>query len=82
MSKRFFKLTDDVYLSGRWDLGHPLDAADRKLEDPWQFRVGQRVHTNERIRIPIKMNPHSRDTSRLEGAGPHHLKAHPLIASP
>lgn len=55
MPKRFFKLTDDVYLSGRWELGHPLDEQGLKLEDPWQFRVGQAAHTNGRIRIPIKL---------------------------
>ncbi|MCP3165525.1 imm11 family protein [Myxococcus qinghaiensis] len=56
MPKRFFKLTDDVYLSGRWELGHPLDQEGRKLDDPWQFRIGQRVHADERIRIPIKIS--------------------------
>lgn len=56
MPKRFFKLTDDVYLSGRWELGHPLDQEGRKLDDPWQFRIGQRAHSDERIRIPIKIS--------------------------
>ncbi|RKI01426.1 hypothetical protein D7Y04_12835 [Corallococcus sp. AB038B] len=37
MPRRFFKLTDDVYLSGRWELGHPLDQEGRKLDDQWQF---------------------------------------------
>ncbi len=56
MSKRFFKLTDDVYLSGRWELGHPLDQEGRKLDDPWQFRIGLWAHSDERIRIPIKIS--------------------------
>ncbi|MFP2899834.1 imm11 family protein [Corallococcus sp. 4LFB] len=56
MQKRFFKLTDDVYLSGRWELGHPLDQEGRKLEDPWQFRIGQRAHPDGHIRIPIKIS--------------------------
>lgn len=34
MPKRSFKLTDDVYLSGRWELGHPLD------EDGMPEKVG------------------------------------------
>ncbi|RKH15861.1 hypothetical protein D7X74_17140 [Corallococcus sp. CA047B] len=55
MPKRFFKLTDDPYISGRWELGHPLDLEGRKLDDPWQFRIGQRACLNERIRIPIKI---------------------------
>ncbi|GMU10247.1 imm11 family protein [Corallococcus caeni] len=56
MPKRFFKLTDDVYLSGRWELGHPLDHEGRKLDDPWQFRIGQRAQSDERIKIPIKIS--------------------------
>ncbi|RKG62993.1 hypothetical protein D7V80_32370 [Corallococcus sp. CA054B] len=55
MPTRFFKLNDDVYLSGRWELGHPLDQEGRKLDDPWQFRIGQRAPVDERIRIPIKI---------------------------
>ncbi|WP_342378812.1 hypothetical protein NVS55_05365 [Myxococcus stipitatus] len=54
MSMRFFKLTDDAYLPGRWDLGHPLDEQGRKLDDPWQFRIGQRAHSPGRIKVPIK----------------------------
>ncbi len=54
MPKRFFKLTDDVYLSGRWELGHPLDQEGCKLDDPWQCKIGQRALPNERIRLPIK----------------------------
>ncbi|NTX38708.1 hypothetical protein HUA78_30100 [Myxococcus sp. CA033] len=56
MPKRFFKLTDDVYISGRWELGHPLDHEGRKLDDPWQFRIGQRAQSDERIKIPIKIS--------------------------
>lgn len=63
MPKRFFKLTDDVYLSGRWELGHPLDHEGRKLDDPWQFRIGQRAQPEERIRIPIKISGRPLDYS-------------------
>ncbi|MBZ4416564.1 hypothetical protein [Myxococcus sp. RHSTA-1-4] len=63
MPKRFFKLTDDVYLSGRWELGHPLDQEGQKLDDPWQFRIGQRAHPEERIRIPIKISGRPLDYS-------------------
>ena len=54
MPKRFFKLTDDVYLSGRWELGHPPDQEGCKLDDPWKFKIGQRALPDERIRILIK----------------------------
>lgn len=54
MSKRYFDLSEDVYISGRWQLGHPVDPRGQKLDDPWQFRVGQSVHARARIRIPVK----------------------------
>jgi|SRR6218665_188936 len=63
MSKRFFKLSDDVYRSGRWELGHPLDQGGRKLEDPWRFRIGQRTHEDEHIRIPVKLSGEPLDYS-------------------
>lgn len=63
MPKRFFKLTDDVYRSGRWELGHPLAQDGRKLEDPWQFRIGQRAYSDERIRIPVKTSGEPLDYS-------------------
>ncbi|WIG97990.1 DUF1629 domain-containing protein [Myxococcus sp. SDU36] len=63
MPQRFFKLTDDVYLSGRWELGHPLDEEGRKLDDPWQFRIGQRAQSDERIKIPIKISGRPLDYS-------------------
>jgi len=56
MPKRFFKLTDDVYLSARRVLGHPFEQEGRKLDDPWQFRLGQRAHPEERIRLLIKIS--------------------------
>jgi hypothetical protein len=55
MTTRFFKLTDDVYIPGRWELGHPLDGNGQKLEDPWQFRLGQTVTPDQHIRIPVKL---------------------------
>ena len=33
MANRYFDLTDDVYISGRWDLGRPLDEQGQKMED-------------------------------------------------
>lgn len=50
---RYFDLSEDVYLPGRWSLGHPLDASGRQLEDPWQFRVGAPAQHKERVTIPV-----------------------------
>jgi len=80
MPKRFFKLTDDVYLSGRWELGHPLDHEGRKLDDPWQFRIGQRALSVERIRIPIKISGKPLDYSHAAFSIPVvHARVAPLF---
>jgi hypothetical protein len=63
MPKRFFKLTDDVYLSARRVLEHPFEQEGRKLDDPWQLRLGQRAHPEERIRLLIKISGRPLDYS-------------------
>ena len=52
MSKRYFKLNDDVYVPGRWDLGTPTDAHGGKLND-WLFKKGEPVPVEGRLGIPI-----------------------------
>jgi hypothetical protein len=52
MSKRYFRLNDDVYIPGRWELDTPMDAQGRKLDD-WLFREGKPVAVEGRLRIPI-----------------------------
>ncbi|OJH39898.1 imm11 family protein [Cystobacter ferrugineus] len=52
MSKRYFRLNDDVYIPGRWDLDTPVDAQGRKLDD-WLFRAGKPVSVEGRLRIPL-----------------------------
>jgi hypothetical protein len=54
MQKPYFDLADDVYLPGRWELGHPLDQNGQQLEDPWQFRVGEPAQLKGQVQIPIK----------------------------
>lgn len=54
MPKRYFDLADDVYLPGRWELGHPLDQNGQQFEDPWQFRVGEPARFKSPLRLPIK----------------------------
>ncbi|QAT82454.1 hypothetical protein EJ065_0849 [Corallococcus coralloides] len=55
MPQRYFDLTDDVYLEGRWELGHPQDTQGAKLVNPWQFRMGKPSSWTERVRIPVKI---------------------------
>ncbi|GEL68306.1 hypothetical protein MVI01_00900 [Myxococcus virescens] len=44
MPKQFFKWTDDVYLFGRWELGHPLAHEGRKLDDQLGAVQASQVH--------------------------------------
>jgi hypothetical protein len=53
MPHRYFKLTDDVYIAGRWELGEPVAPQGQEV-DPWQFTKGRAVHVSERLRVPIK----------------------------
>lgn len=55
MVKRYFQLSDDVTLPGRWDLGHPQESKGRELEDPWMFREGHPVTVRGRLRVPIEV---------------------------
>ncbi|MCY1018720.1 imm11 family protein [Pyxidicoccus sp. MSG2] len=53
-TRRYFDLSDDMNFRGRWDLGHPLDREGRKLDNPWQFRVGEWARADGRVRIPVR----------------------------
>jgi uncharacterized protein DUF1629/suppressor of fused protein SUFU len=53
MPNRYFDLTDDVYLPGRWDLGTPTDAQGQKVDD-YAFTKGAPVTGEARLRIPIR----------------------------
>jgi len=54
MPKRYFDLADDVYLPGRWELGHPLEQNGHQLDDPWQFRVGESAQFKGHVQIPVE----------------------------
>jgi hypothetical protein len=53
MPHRYFKLTDDVSVPGRWELGEPTDLRGQEV-DPWQFTKGKAVQVDERLRVPVK----------------------------
>ncbi|MFP2925810.1 imm11 family protein [Pyxidicoccus sp. 3LG] len=54
MAKRYFQLSDNVSISGRWELGHPGDARGHEVEDPWMFREGHPVEVMNRLTVPIE----------------------------
>ncbi|MFL5355404.1 imm11 family protein [Archangium sp.] len=53
MANRYFDLSDDVYIPGRWDLGPPTDAQGRKVDD-YVFTKGEPVTFEGRPRIPLR----------------------------
>ena len=53
MTMRYFKLSDDMSLQGRWLLRDPTDSQGQKVDDPWQFKAGGSVAIEERLKIPI-----------------------------
>ena len=63
MPTRYFKLSDDVALPGRWELGNPTAPTGREVEDPWIFREGQPLPEQGVLRIPIERPGASLDYS-------------------
>lgn len=53
MPKRYFRLTEDVYVPGRWHLRTPTDAQGRELDAPWMFTQGAPIPPPGRLRAPI-----------------------------
>jgi hypothetical protein len=53
MQNRYFDLSDDVYVPGRWDLGTPIDAQGREVDD-YVFTKGQSATLEGRSRVPLR----------------------------
>ncbi len=53
MPSRYFKLTDDVYIPGRWHLRTPVDETGKEV-DPWQFTEGHPVQVDGRLRMSFR----------------------------
>jgi hypothetical protein len=53
MTKRFFRLADDVRFPNRWHLAMPRDLQGVKVDD-YEFWRGTPVHIKSRLRIPIE----------------------------
>ncbi|WP_164012363.1 imm11 family protein [Pyxidicoccus trucidator] len=54
MPMRYFDLSDDVYVPGRWHLSDPTDESGREVDNPWMFRRGEPVRIDESLRIPFQ----------------------------
>jgi hypothetical protein len=68
MTRRFFDLSIDVYVPGRWYLAEPTDLAGEEVDDIWRFTDGRPVELRERMRIPIQRPGTSLDFTTA-GAG-------------
>ncbi|WIG97935.1 DUF1629 domain-containing protein [Myxococcus sp. SDU36] len=68
MTMRFFKLSDDMELQGRWLLGDPTDSQGQEVDDIWQFTNGCHVQVEARLKIPI-YHPGSPLDYSLAGVG-------------
>ncbi|WP_164017459.1 imm11 family protein [Pyxidicoccus trucidator] len=49
---RYFRLKEDMQ-AGNWDLGDPMDAQGREVDDPFVFRAGRPVRVDGRLTIPV-----------------------------
>ena len=54
MPGRYFRLTDDLHVPGRWHLRTPLDMKGQEL-NPWQFTKAHPVRVDGRPRIPLRV---------------------------
>ncbi|NVJ05900.1 hypothetical protein HUW63_11730 [Myxococcus sp. AM001] len=52
MPGRYFRLTDNAYVPGRWHLRSPTDSQGEEV-DPWVFTNGVPIPEPGRLRIPI-----------------------------
>ena len=75
MTKRFFRLYDDVYVPRRWHLDTPRDSQGREVDD-WQFKRGSRVAVKGRLKLPIEIAGSPLDFSETNSRIPIvHIKA-------
>jgi hypothetical protein len=53
MATRYFDLSDDVYIPGRWHLRTPVDEHGQEVA-PWQFTEGHPVQVRGRLRMAFR----------------------------
>ncbi|ATB29105.1 imm11 family protein [Melittangium boletus] len=54
MPKRYFDLSDDVCVSGRWHIRPPM-AEDGQAVDPWMFTEGQPLQLTTKLRMALRV---------------------------
>src|SRR5690242_1587201 len=53
MERRFFRLSIDAEVPGRWYLSEPINLKGGEIDDIWQFSDGRPVEVREQLRIPV-----------------------------
>jgi hypothetical protein len=53
MPKRYFDLSDDLHIPGRWHVGTTVDELGQEV-DPWQFTEGRAVQVHKRMKMPLR----------------------------
>jgi hypothetical protein len=54
MLRRYFDLSDDVYVPGRWHICTPVGEDGQEVE-PWQFTEGHSVEIRERLKMALRV---------------------------
>ena len=54
MGRRFFRISVDVDVAGRWFLGEPVRDDGKEPDDVWMFSYGHPVDFHERLFIPVE----------------------------
>ncbi|QAT86007.1 hypothetical protein EJ065_4456 [Corallococcus coralloides] len=70
MVRRYFDLSDDMTIPGRWVLGTPTDAQGREVDDPWMFYRGQQLPDLGRLKLPMDVPGRALDFSLAAFAAP------------
>jgi hypothetical protein len=54
MTQRYFDLSDDVYIPGRWHIRTPVGENGQEV-DPWQFTEGRSIEVSERLKMGLRV---------------------------
>lgn len=70
MPRRYFDLTDNMPIRGRWLLGTPKDLQGREVEDPWSFTDGTSISVPGPLKLPIDVPGTALDFSHASFSAP------------
>ncbi len=70
MPRRYFDLSDDMSIRGRWVLGTPTDPQGQEVEDPWMFYKGQPLPELGRLKLSMDVPGRALDFSLTAFAAP------------